>query len=1164
MDGDNVFWKGIGVLKKLRFLYAWVLLCGAIFLASASLSHAQAAAPKTDPKAPFDEQSVQKNLNQLSNLSALSDTEKQQLSEIYTNALAALRDAKTAKNKAGQYQLELKTAPQTIEKLEKQTESLRANLGGLRQKTIRAYAKKSLEDKQHALDQEQTNATNLRNLQDEYEKDIQTLDARPARALEELNTIEKRIETLKSQIAAYDSKADSPLERASQMLARAQLYAALWKKRELEQEQASLVARRKILDKRRALVAAQINQSNEKIAALSELTGAARVKFAANRLDEAKKSLQARAGLHPLVQAYLQENIRLAEKNLELARSEGNLPAEETELARRLRQVKLEKNVAEKILNNRGLNRTYAEHLRSLRKKQPNPEKLARAIKKRESELQDALFRQTTADEALGIFNAQPFDPQALKTAYDSRNGTTPPLSETDIEALQAAYDSRRSYLNDLASITNLKARKLEEVKDVQKKLYEEARALNELLDARLLWLPSTERIGVNWPANVIQGGFLLFSANNLQAVARAFINGIKHGYFVLFLWIGLLSALHVLRNRMAPVLVTMSSRVGRVQRDGYTLTPLAVLDVVLAAFIPTGLILGVALTLYLGAHEYEIVRNFIHALLLTGIPVFVILFLRAASRKGGLFDVHFGVDPQIRDRLLYNTGWLVIALPLGVFLMGLTDGTLEYDTEAAALAVLGFLIAALSLSWFAFKLVWKRTRVYGQGKRRLDSIYLRNERWFLFMAVLLPLATAVLSALGYYETGRLLLARMFFSFCVLLAAYIVHGLLKRSIEIAQRRLALEQARERRDRMMEERRARAEAEERGEIPVPKLDTESINLETINRQSRQLVNIIVFVGTGALLWALWKDILPALSVFNEVTVWSYQAPDTDGKMVSVPITLWNILQAMFIALVTWFAARSVPGFLEMFVLKRLNMQQSSRFAVTTIVGYIIFAAGLLMAFDKLGVQWSSLQWIVAALGVGIGFGLQAIFANFISGLIILFERPIRIGDYITIGEISGTVTRIQIRATTLLDLDNKEILIPNQEIISQDVTNWTLANPVTRLIINVGIAYGSDTELAHKTMLETVRKNAHVLDNPEPRVLFLGFGDNALDFEVRVFLRDFAQRFVVSHELHMALDAALREVKVEIAFPQRDIHIRGGEGLEEISKALAPAKPPGKA
>jgi len=156
-------------------------------------------------------------------------------------------------------------------------------------------------------------------------------------------------------------------------------------------------------------------------------------------------------------------------------------------------------------------------------------------------------------------------------------------------------------------------------------------------------------------------------------------------------------------------------------------------------------------------------------------------------------------------------------------------------------------------------------------------------------------------------------------------------------------------------------------------------------------------------------------------------------------------------------------------------------------------------------------------------------LQEIIANFISGLIILFERPIRIGDYVTIGDQSGTVSRIKIRATTLTDLDNREILIPNKEIITGRVINWTLSNAVTRLKVNVGIAYGSDTDKARDIMIDILKENKKVLERPSPQVLFLGFGDS-------------------SNDINKALEAA----GISIPFPQRDLHI--------VSDSYPPSKP----
>jgi potassium efflux system protein len=245
----------------------------------------------------------------------------------------------------------------------------------------------------------------------------------------------------------------------------------------------------------------------------------------------------------------------------------------------------------------------------------------------------------------------------------------------------------------------------------------------------------------------------------------------------------------------------------------------------------------------------------------------------------------------------------------------------------------------------------------------------------------------------------------------------------------------------------------------------------------------------------------------------------------------------------VGIVTAVAARNLPGVLQIAFLQRLNIDPGTRYAAETLSRYFIVAVGIVLIFQNLGASWSSIQWLVAALGVGLGFGLQEIFGNFVSGMIILFERPIRVGDTVTVADLTGTVSRIRIRATTITDWDRKEIVVPNKSFITERVVNWTLSDPITRQVIPVGVAYGSDTALAHRVMLETVRGLPLVLDEPEPRVFFDGFGESSLDFKLYVYARQLADRLPLRHEVHMAVNRALAENGIQIPFPQRDIHVR---------------------
>jgi potassium efflux system protein len=228
---------------------------------------------------------------------------------------------------------------------------------------------------------------------------------------------------------------------------------------------------------------------------------------------------------------------------------------------------------------------------------------------------------------------------------------------------------------------------------------------------------------------------------------------------------------------------------------------------------------------------------------------------------------------------------------------------------------------------------------------------------------------------------------------------------------------------------------------------------------------------------------------------------------------------------------------------------LTLDPGARHAITLLCRYAISAFGILLTFSAIGLSWSSLQWLVAALSVGLGFGLQEIVANFVSGLIVLFERPFRVGDVVTVGDTSGTVTRIRIRATTILDWDRRELIVPNKEFITGKLINWSLTDSITRVVIPVGIAYGSDTMMAEKLLMKAARGNPLVQNKPEPSALFLGFGDNCLNFELRVFVSSVQDRLTVTHQLHHAIEKTFREAGISIAFPQRDVHLELSKPLE---------------
>jgi potassium efflux system protein len=199
---------------------------------------------------------------------------------------------------------------------------------------------------------------------------------------------------------------------------------------------------------------------------------------------------------------------------------------------------------------------------------------------------------------------------------------------------------------------------------------------------------------------------------------------------------------------------------------------------------------------------------------------------------------------------------------------------------------------------------------------------------------------------------------------------------------------------------------------------------------------------------------------------------------------------------------------------------------------------------------IGITWNKIQWLAAAITVGIGFGLQEIFANFVSGLILLFERPVRVGDVITAGEVTGTVTRIQMRATTIRNWDQQEMVIPNKDLITGQVINWTLSNDVSRLSITVGVSYDADVKRASELLLKIARETPNVRKEPAPFVTFEEFGDSTLNLVLRAYV-SIEVRLGTKDKLHNAILDEFRAAGIEIAYPQRDLHVRS------VSSDLAP-------
>jgi small-conductance mechanosensitive channel len=257
-----------------------------------------------------------------------------------------------------------------------------------------------------------------------------------------------------------------------------------------------------------------------------------------------------------------------------------------------------------------------------------------------------------------------------------------------------------------------------------------------------------------------------------------------------------------------------------------------------------------------------------------------------------------------------------------------------------------------------------------------------------------------------------------------------------------------------------------------------------------------------------------------------------------------ITVASLLALVLLFGLVVLAERVVRRYFITRLLRGTHLEPALQFALARVMGYALLGLGFYISLQMVGVNLNSLAFVAGAVGVGLGFGLQNIISNFISGLIILAERPIAIGDRVEIGGVAGQVREISLRSTTVITNDNMAIIVPNADFITQRVTNWSYEDPRVRFRIPFGVAYGTDLSKLRQLMLEVADEHPKALKDPKPELFFVGFGDSSLNFELGVWSSEVTtspRRF--RSDLFFAIEKKLRENGIEIPFPQHDLHVR---------------------
>lgn len=1133
---------------------ALVLVGFILLIAAQAAGVSLAAAPATTAgraTARLSPDSINAKIDEIEEDASLDDAQKSALTAQYKKTLSYLESARSNEAAAAAFMRAIKQAPIDTARLEKKIAEIRA----MPEPDPSLLSKETLAELDQRLLSEKANLAAVEAKLADFEQQLKAERGRPAAARERLIELKRQQDALADAIKGLEAANDvSPENDAKRWELEARTLALRSEMRMLDQELLSQSMRIALLTAERDKTALSAGRLGLLVRQLEEAVNRRRGAAAEQTLAETAVAQREAAGKHPLVQDLAKKNSDLSDTLRRLTVLLDDASAGDDVANKQAKQIQKEFSRTREKLDFAGITVALGHILAAQRRALPDRHELEKKIDQNEAMIANtSLAKIQNEEEKKRLNNIDAFVAELTAKLPPGR-------AETIRDDLRGLVRQREELLKHTVATQKAYVRALGELDFAQRQLLDEVAAYDEFLSKRLLWLrsappPNLERL----LAIPDQLAWLLSPAHWLDVTEvlgaqarRSPVVGLAGALF---------AALLVMSLPMCRRLQALGHKVGNPVTDRFSYTFKA-LGLTLFLAMPWPMLLAtLGRQLQSAFDATEFARLIGAGLISISLPWLNLRTLSVLCVSDGVAAAHFRW-PEHSLKLVRRE----IRLMMMLFLPAVFVAVVIIEHDAAEMGGgLGrscFLLLMLSLGLFFFRLFHPKTgALVAFNTRHPDSLLARMNKLWLTLGVAVPAVLALLSILGFVYTAIILTASLIDSLWLLFGLVLMQQLGVRWLLLTRGKLAMQAAKERR---AAERARQAESAAEGTVTdgVSMEEAEpEIDLAGLNQESRKLLNIVVVVLGITGLWIIWSDVLPALGILDTIELWRYETLES-GEQRTVAVTLADLCVAILIAVVTVVAAKRLPALLEIILLRRVEMDSGSRYTATTLLNYAIVAIGIVLFFHKLGGSWSQIQWLVAALSLGIGFGLQEIVANFISGLIILFERPIRVGDIVTIGDIDGTVTRIRIRATTIRDWDRKELLVPNKEFITGRLLNWSLSDQVTRLLIPVGVAYGSDVEKAKALLAEAAAENERVLGDPGPLITFDGFGDHALTLSLRCYVELIDYRLSTTTALHEAINKKFAAAGICIAFPQQDVHLNFSQPLDVRIQRNAPA-PGGK-
>ncbi len=707
-----------------------------------------------------------------------------------------------------------------------------------------------------------------------------------------------------------------------------------------------------------------------------------------------------------------------------------------------------------------------------------------------------------------------------------------PELDEYRTQLLNLFSKSRHAY-RDLYQIV---ADSLNETLSIKVK-YENFKKIHSKINAdieeQLFWIKSNQPIGTDFVNIFMANVHTEFETFLKKCSSREFITSTSATFIKIILPFAILAFIVMLFiKQIRQNNDTLARRLDSTT-DSIWLTPLAILNntVLMIPRVAWMVTLG-AVAVCIATDDATAQTSVIMSLLL---HIVIFVFFMQILKHNALAQRHFCIEPYRLKHLKNVLGsvW-TFALPLLIFANVAEKDSVSIYSDVSSYAVV--LISNIGLMIIAIRLM----------VRNIKNIQYTSASYIIFclsgIAVTAVSAIAVIN--GYLYSVVKLTNRFAYSFYIVMGYFLVSQTIHRMIYVSTRNLV--------DRVRQKRGSKEPSKEISFMNfISVLNTTHSELCS---HIYKVANTVLIFFTVVLVYLQWNDLASVLRYLDTVHLWNKYNLENGQVVITDYLSVANVLFALIVVVITALLNKTIPLLLEkLLLIKKDARLKSTSYSVKVISSYIIIGLGITMAAGALGIKWENLQWLVAALSVGLGFGLQEIFANFVSGIILLFERELRVGDIVTINGLSGTVAKIRIRSTTVTSFENKEVMIPNRSFITSALTNWSLTNTITRLDFDIGVAYGSNLEKAKECLRSVINRCRYIAKDKVALVYVNELAASSINIRCEVYVGDIGNRKATIDYLSIESINAFNRAGIEIPFDQLDLNVKTLEKDEFVEK-----------